>query len=254
MKYGLKIWSIDKKELFKEAVELFKRKQIDFVELYIVPDSLLPGKSEILDDLRNIPTVVHATHNEHGFDVFGLDDPNIKLFKNQIIKIADFLGSKFIVVHSGVGESQKIFEENISKIKDKRIIIENMPKAGLNGELCFGYSLEQLKFIKGCGFNICLDFVHAIKSAISQKLDYKEFVKKLIFELEPSYFHITNAKMDNDKDDHMNLFDGEIDIKWIKETLLGLERNKDICLVFETPKEGVGLENDVKNINYFNSL
>ena len=252
MKYGLKIWSIDKKELFKEAVQLFKRGKIDFIELYIVPDSFVLEKSDFLNELKNIPIILHAPHSVHNFDVFKLDASKIELFKNQVIKTADFLNSKFIIVHAEAGDSQEIFKKNIKKINDKRILIENMTKIGINNELHFGYSYKQLKFIKDCGFNFCLDFSHAIKSAISQNLDYKEFIKKLIFELNPSYFHICNGKMNTEKDEHMDLFDGEFDIRWIKKTLIGLK--KDVYLVFETPKGKNGLENDIKNIDYFLSL
>jgi len=254
MRYGLKFWTTNKKDLFKETVQLFKKKEIDFIELYVVPDSLLSEGRDILNDLKNIPTVVHAPHGEHNFNVFELDDSKIEFFKNQIIKTADFLNSKFIIVHAEVGDSYEIFKENIRKINDRRILIENMPKVGVNDELCFGYSYRQLKFIRDCGFNLCLDLAHAVKSAISQNLDYKEFIKKLIFELNPFYFHISNGKLSTAKDEHRDLFDGEFDIKWMKETLLGLEKKKDVYLVFETPKGEKGLENDIKNINYFHSV
>lgn len=251
LKYGLKLWSTDE-HLFGEAVRLFKKKKIDFVELYIVPGSLPAEKPELLKDFKNIPTTLHAPHSEHNFDVFTLDDSKVEIFKNQVIKIADFLESKFIVVHAEAGDSQEIFKKNIGRINDRRIIIENMTKIGMNDELHFGYSYEQLKFIKDLGFNFCLDFSHAIKSAVSQNLDYKEFIKKLISGLNPFYFHICNGKMDNDKDEHRNLFDGEFDLKWIKKTLIELK--KDVYLVFETPKGENGLENDIKNMNYFHSI
>ena len=252
IKFGLKIWSTDNKSLFEEARRLFEKGEVDFVELYIVPDSIAPGKSDILDDLKKVPTIIHSPHNEHNFDVFTLDDSKTEIFKEQVVKIADFLGSKFIIVHAGVGDSYEIFKEKIEKIRDKRALIENMTKVGINDELCFGYSLEQLKFIKNLGFNFCLDFSHVIKSATSQRLDYKEFIGKLISELKPAYFHICNGRMDNEKDEHQDLFDGDFDLSWIKQTLLGLE--KDVYLVFETPKKGNGLENDVKNMKYFRSI
>lgn len=253
IKYGLKIWSTDGK-LFKEAVQLVRNGEIDFIELYIVPNSFSLGKSDFLNELKNVPTTLHAPHEEHNFDVFTLNDSKVKIFKNQVIKTADFLGSKFIIVHAETGDSREIFKKNIKKINDKRILIENLPKFGLENEMCFGHSLEQLKFIKDCGFDLCLDFSHAIKSAISQKLDYKEFINKLISELRPSYFHICNGEMNNDKDEHRDLFDGDFDIKWIKKILLKLTEKKDIYLVFETPKAGNGLRNDLKNMNYFRSI
>lgn len=253
IKYGLKLWSADR-VLFPEAVRLFKKGSIDFIELYIIPDSFILGKFNFLNDLKDIPTIIHAPHTKHNFDVFTLNDLNIKIFKEQIIKIADFLDSKFIIVHAGIGDSQAIFKKNIKKIKDKRILIENMTKVGINNKFCFGYSYEQLKFIKKCGFNLCLDFSHAIKSSISQKIDYKDFVEELIVGLKPNYFHICNGRINNDEDEHKDLFDGDFDIKWIKETLLKLAEKKYVYLVFETSKNGNRLLNDIKNINYFSSI
>ncbi|MGA2418078.1 MAG: hypothetical protein ABSF55_02475 [Candidatus Staskawiczbacteria bacterium] len=254
IKFGLKLWSIDSKDLFEEAGQLFKRKEIDFVELYIVPDSLLPGKSDILNCLRNIPTTIHAPHMEHNFDVFTLDDSKIEIFKNQVIKIADFLNSKFIVVHAMVGDSQEIFKKNIIKISDPRILIENSPKIGLDNRICSAHSYDQLESIKDSGCNLCLDFSHAIKSAAAQNIDYKKFIEKLIFELDPSYFHLCNGKTNNVKDEHRDLFDGEFDLKWIKNILLKLGEKKDVYLVFETPKGKSGLLNDIKNMKYFRSI
>ncbi len=251
IKYGLKIWSTDK-DLFKRAVELFKNKKIDFVELYIVPNSFLDITN--LKDLKGIPISIHATHSEHDFDVFLLDDFKIDFFKSQILKAADFLNSKFIVVHAEAGNSNENFKKNIEKINDDRILIENLPKISIDGKNCYASSYSQLKFIKDCGFKFCFDFSHAIKSAISQKINYKEFVEELIKELNPNYFHICNGKIDNNKDEHLDLFDGDFDIKWIKKILFDLSVKKDIYLVFETPKAKNGLENDLKNMNYFRSL
>lgn len=254
IKHGLKIWSTDKEELFKEAVDLFKKKEIDFAELYIVPNSFELGKSEFLNYLKKVPTSLHAPHMEHNFDVFILNDLNIEIFKDQVIKTADFLDSKFIVVHAETGDSKEVFLKNIKKIYDHRILIENLSKVGIEGEECFAHTFEQLKFIKDSGLNLCMDFSHAIRSAMGYNLDYKEFIKKIIFELNPSYFHICNGKMDTEEDEHKDLFDGDFDLKCIKKTLLKIAEKKEIYLVFETPKGAVGLENDVKNINYFNSL
>lgn len=252
--YGLKVWSSNKEDLFIEAIQLFNQKKFDFLELYLVPGSFELERSEILAELKKqrIPVTIHCPHDGHDFDILKLDYQKEGLFKNLVLKTADFFGSKYIVVHPGVGDSNETFRANIKKINDKRIIIENMAKVGPKPGIGFGYSLEQLKFIRGLGFNFCLDFSHAIKSAASQKIDYKEFIKEMISALSPSYFHICNGKKDYELDEHKDLFDGEFDIKWIKETLVKL--NRDIWLVFETPKVGNNLENDIKNIKYFQSI
>lgn len=248
---GIKFWTTNK-YCFKEALGLFEGGKIDFVELYIVPNSFNIQELEIL---KKIPIIIHSVHEDHNFNIFQLDDFQAELFKNQVVKTADFLKSRFIVLHSGVGISKELFKKNLVKIYDKRIIVENMPKITMDGKICFGYSLEQLKFIKeDCRLNICFDFGHAIKSAMSQELDYKDYIKSLIRHLKPSYFHLSGGEKKNEKDEHLNLFEGDLDLSWIKNLLVQTAEKEDIGLVFETPKSGNDLGNDVKNINYFKDL
>lgn len=250
IKYGLKIWSKNK-EWFKEATALVKSGKADFIELYMIPDSF---KLSELNILRGIPTTLHAPHCDHDFNIFELDDEKVRFFKNRIIQTADFLNSQFIILHSGVGRLKENFKKNIAKICDKRILIENMCKISINDRVCFGYSLEQLKFIKEkCGLDICFDFGHASKSAFSQKLDYKDFITSLIYELNPYYFHISGVAFDTKKDEHLNLFEGDFDISWAKGIIRDLAKSRDIYLVFETPKQGT-LVQDIENINYFRNL
>jgi len=251
IKYGIKLWTINK-TWFKEAVNLFQKKQVDFIELYVVPNYC---QKDDLKIFQKAEISIHAPHFTHSFDIFQLDAEKEALFKSQIIKIADFLNSKYIILHAGTGSNPNIFRKNFKKIYDKRILIENLPKVGLDDRICFGYSLEQLNFIKSqCKADICLDISHAIKSAISQKINYKNFLKSLILKLKPNYFHLCDGKLNNEKDKHFNLGEGDFDLKWIKEILINLSLKKDIFLVFETPKCNNNLKNDIKNINYFKNL
>lgn len=268
LKYGLKLWSKNK-PWFREAVDLCKKGTVDFIELYIVPNSFSLKELEIL---KAVPVSLHAPHWEHDFNIFELNEAKIKLFQEQVVGTANFLNSKYIIVHAGIGESKEIFKTKITplmkcsipgiehrRLSKGRLLIENMTKIGLEsiaGRLCFGYSLEQLKFIKEeCGFEICLDFSHAARAALSQKLDYKNFIQSLILELNPSYFHICGTKFNTKEDEHQDLFDSDLDIVWAKKILLDLARAQDIYLVFEVPKpKKQGLKNDINNINYFKGL
>lgn len=252
IKYGLKLWSTNE-NWFHEATNLCKDGLIDFVELYMVPSTF---KKRGLAILKSIPVQIHAPHShqdpEQHFNVFELNKEKINLFKNQAIKAADFLNAKYIVLHAGIGDDPEVFKRNIAQIYDKRILIENMAQIGLDGSACFGYSLEQLKFIKNeCRFNICLDFAHAIKSAKSQNLNYKNYLKSLISNLNPCYFHISGGNKNNPTDEHKNLWESNFDFKWIKNLLNKLSIKKDIFLVFEVPKTSNNLKNDIKNIDYF---
>jgi len=250
IKYGVKIWSINE-YYFTEAVSLYKNNDIDFVELYIVPHRI----SESVRTLKKVKIQIHAPYSGHKFNIFQLNQEKINFFQEQVIKTADMFNANNIILHAGVGVDEQIFQKNIKLIADNRILIENKPKVGLNSEICFGYSFDQLFFIKNkCGLEICLDFTHAIKSAFSQKINYKIFLDKLIKYLEPSYFHITGTLVKGDKDKHLNIWEGDADMGWIKNKLNGISQKKDIHLVFEVPKNKRNLSNDLKNILYFKNL
>ena len=248
IKYGLKLWSVNKK-YFLDVIDFYHTGLIDFAELYIVPNTFRKREAAIL---KNIPVQIHAPHSLHSFNVFGLDKEKIDLFKNQVVEAADFFDSQHIILHSGVGSDLKIFKRNIKKISDKRILVENKPKIGLDNRICFGYSLSQLRFIKKkCKLSICLDISHAIKSALSQKKDYKKYLETLIKTLEPDYFHVSDGLLIGEEDEHLSLGKGDFDLKWIKNILNKLSKTKDISIVIETPKGKDNLENDAKNINFF---
>lgn len=260
IKYGLKLWSCNK-QWFNQAIALFESGKIDFIELYIVPELNFSADSErfkFFKDIavfKGIPVSIHSPHHAHKFNVFQLDAAEIKLFREQVIGTADFLNSRFIVLHAGVGRSRRIFKENTAKLYDRRLLIENMSRVGLGGKIDFGYSLDELRFIKDdCGFNICFDFVHAVKTALSEKRSHKDFIKKLVAELKPAYFHICGTKFDKLEDEHLNLFDGDFDIAFVKKILLDTADKKDVHLVFEVPKQSDGLQNDLKNMDYFKKL
>jgi hypothetical protein len=102
----------------------------------------------------------------------------------------------------------------------------------------------QIKKIK----EICFDFEKAVKSACYQKIDYKKFISKCLKELKPNYFHISGGDKKNCKDEHLDLWEANFDLKWIKSKLENIANKKDVFLVFEVPKKGNNLRNDVGNI------
>ncbi len=259
IKYGLKIWSTNKKSWFNEAVLLFEKGAVNFVEIYLVPDSCAISDFDIFKQ-NKIPVYVHAPHTSHDFDVFNLNEKNLAVWQGQVLALADYLKSQFIITHSGVGESKEIFQRESQKLKDPRVLMENMPYKGFieqtGGVFCFGYSKEELLFIREqCGFGICLDAGHAFSSAQAQKKEPEQFTRDLIEVLQPFYFHICGIKdTQGVGDEHLDLWQSDFDLKWLKDSLANLAQTKDIYLAFETPKIGKGLENDIKNIDYFKNL
>jgi len=251
-KYGIKIYSTNK-QWFSEVVDLIIRGKADFVEIYLVPDSFELSDFDIFKK-NNIQVALHAPHTTHDFDVFSLNEKSLQVWQEQVLKTADYLQSQFIITHTGTGKDENIFREESLKIKDKRVLMENMPYKGfidLGGVFCFGYSKEQLMFIKNLGFDFCFDFCHAVASACSQKISPYDFIGECIDELRPRYFHLAGGNTEDDTDKHLDLWEGSFDYWFVKEKLAPLAQAQDIFLSFEVPKKDNGLENDLKNIDYF---
>ncbi|MDO8524152.1 MAG: hypothetical protein Q7R99_00810 [bacterium] len=257
-KYGIKIWSTNK-DWFSQVIDLIKQGRADFVEIYLVPNLFdLADFSIFLEN--KIPVVIHAPHTTHDFDVFNLTPENLQIWHNQVVKAADYLDSRFIVVHPGVGDSKEIFKREAAKIKDPRVLMESMIKIGFvgvkeGGVMCFGYSKEELEFIhKECGFEICFDVCHSLASAVWQKIDPYDFISECIDILKPKYFHLSGGNVEDETDKHLDLWEGTFDYKFVKEKLAPIQQVEDIFLSFEVPKKDDGLENDLKNIEYFRNL
>lgn len=252
IKCGIKIWSSNY-ELFDKALLKYQEQLFDFIELYIVPDSC---EQEKLSKLKKIPIIAHAPHQVHGLNLC-LDEKMNQQLIAKTQKIADFFPANIIIIHPGAQGSLIKAKNNLRKIKDQRFVLENMPKQELprlGGGVCLGATYKEIKQLLCLGFSLCLDFSHAIKSSISQKIPYKKFIIRLITDFSPAYFHLSDGKLDNPYDEHLNLGEGQFDLKWIKRKLEKLASNQDIYLVFETPKKGHDLENDIKNIRYFENI
>ena len=97
---GLKLWSVNTDIYLKEAVKLYDKKVYDYIELYIVPDTL-----ECLEKWKelDIPFIIHCPHFAHGFNLAKQEkmESNRKIF-NEVQKYADELNVAFIVIHGGI--------------------------------------------------------------------------------------------------------------------------------------------------------
>ncbi len=248
LKIGLKLWSINH-NWFSEAVELFKKKEFDFIELYAVPGTYSPNQLAILKE-AGIPVNIHASVEEQGLNLMLENEKNLEIF-SEVRKFADFFGSEYIVTHPGIGTDKEVLLRNLKRMDDPRLVIENVPrKSVFRDEPVYGYTYDMLQEIlarSGKGF--CLDFSHAIKSAKSQGIDAKDFILKLMT-LKPKVFHLTGGYLNTEIDEHLNLDEGDFDLQFIRQIL----KNEPKGVVMETPKSGYGLENDLKNINYFKKI
>jgi hypothetical protein len=248
IKYGLKLWTSDD-DLFGEAVSLLEKEQFDFLELYYNVNKEFDFRD--LEKLKKIPPTIHAFHRDN-FHEFNFSSKELKIW-NKIKELADYFNSQKIIVHAGRASNIDDFQLNLSKIEDPRILIENMAGLDVYGNLTFGYKLNDLKKIKE-NREICFDFEKAIKSACYQGISYKDFINNCLKELNPTYFHISGGDKNTPKDEHLNLWEASFDLKWIKNILGGIAKEREVSLVLEVPKNENDLGNDVKNLNFFKKI
>lgn len=240
IKIGLKLWSTNSNVL-NEAKELIERGLFQYIELMPIP------KTEILhflDQLYNVPYIIHITTEKHGVNIAdkNKEEYNLKMIDN-CITWADKLNAKYLVLHPGFGSANDT-TEFLKSINDKRILIENMPKVGLNNEKMIGCTPEQIKGLMDNKFGLCLDLNHAIKAAISLRRPYKEFVQEFL-KLKPKMFHISDGKLNNEKDEHLNIGEGDYDFDFLMSCV---KRNKFKYITLETPRNLNSFDNDINNL------
>ena len=99
-KIGLKLWSINTDYYYEEAKRLYDNGVFDYIELYVVPDTL--DKLDIWKKL-NIPFILHCPHFMHGFNMakFEKKECNFTIYQ-QVKRFADELNAEFIIFHGGV--------------------------------------------------------------------------------------------------------------------------------------------------------
>lgn len=237
VKIGLKLWSTNTEFYLKEARRLFDQKFIDYIELYVVPNTL-----ETLEKWSELP-IPYILHNAHFAQGFNLALSEKRKFNQGIFKqtqeFARVLNSEYIIFHGGIDGSVDETIYQISQFNDNRILLENKPFRALpnrmGGKFCRGATLEEIKAIvdaTGCGF--CLDFGHAVCSANSQGLDPYDYILNLNEVLSPEMYHLSDVlDMKTEFDSHPHLGQGNLDIAYLCEhvlcsdTLLSIETNKN---------------------------
>lgn len=233
-KLGLKLWSTNTDCYYKEAKRLYNEGRFDYIELYVVPDSL--------DEIKNwkkieIPFIIHCPHFAHGFNLAKKEkkNSNRKIF-DEVQKYADALKVQYIVIHGGIDGNVEETASQLVSFCEPRSLIENKPMVALpnkmGGKFCRGYNIEEIKLIKSvanCGF--CLDFGHAICSANSQNKEVYSYCEEFL-SLKPQMFHLTDNKdITSPFDSHLHLGDGQLDLDRIKRLL-----PKDALVTLETVK------------------
>lgn len=238
MKFGLKLWSINI-DLIDQAVHLINEKVFDYIELMVIPDS------EIKPFLIDVPYIIHIPHEKFGVNIGDLAAKKLTLkMINESIAWADRLNAKHLILHAGHGSMQHA-TDLLRKLSDSRLLIENMPKVGLDGEGMIGYSPAQIEeLIRDSDMGLCLDFGHAVKAAVSLGIDYKEYMEEFMG-IKPRVFHVSDGMLSGERDEHLGIREGEYDLVFLMECV---EENRLALVTLETPRIRKTLDEDVDNL------
>lgn len=190
-----------------------------------------------------IPIVIHAEH--YNFGVNAADESLEKTNCESVdfaIKIANLAKAEKIVFHPGSISNENCSKETainfLKSIKDKRIVLENLPNSDVAN--CLGTTPKDMKELKEkTGFGFCFDLNHAIQSAIFYKRDIKNFL--IEFEkLKPEHYHIGGHILKLDET-HVSLAESDFDLL---DFLKLLNKNAEITLEVRTDTKSV--EEDLK--------
>lgn len=220
-----------------EFLRHFKDK-VDFFEVMAIQETDYSFLKEF-----SLPIVIHAQHLG-----FGVNNANkTKVIKNEesinfAVNLANEYGADKIIIHPG-----EITDDNCSVeqaiyflklIKDKRILIENIP---LRGNFLCATPEETKKFMMETGNGFCFDINHAIETAVFLKQDCLRIIKEFI-KLEPKHYHIGGQKLKGNIA-HLPLADSDIPLKKIMELI-----PKDAEITLETVCDIKKTEEDIKMI------
>lgn len=236
LNFGLKLYSTNY-DLLREANTLIQDDLFQYIELTPVAD-------KDLTHFLNYPLTynIHAPNENQGVNIADPKKNPINLkYIERSLDWAEKLESRYIILHPGFGDLE-IALDFLKKLDNKKILIENMPKVGMNGEPMLGFNPEQIKILTR-RFGFCLDFNHAIKAAIAMKVNYRLLIEEFL-KLKPKVFHISDGNLDSPIDEHLDIGNGEYDFKFLVSCL---EKVEVSYVTLETIKSS--LEDDKRNIS-----
>jgi len=246
IKYGLKLRTSESR-LMKDAERLIDKGIFDYAELLIDPKNpdIAPFSEFDLD------YVIHCPHENHGVDIGNQEQNDFTLKMLDISqRFADELNANIVILHAGTGSLENA-KNVLSSCNDSRITLENMPKVGINGEACLGYTAETMKALVSSRFGICIDFGHAIKASMTLKIDYKKIIQEFL-KIKPRIFHISDGNFNTEKDEHLNIGAGAYDFKYFRNCIYN---NPSKFVTLETPRQNnMSLEENVKNVEALRSV
>ncbi len=98
--------------------------------------------------------------------------------------------------------------------------------------------------IKINDIGLCLYLNHAAKAAVGLGVDYQEYIQDFLM-LDPKMFHISDGTLTNEKDEHLNIGEGDYDIGFLMNCV---NRSELGYVTLETPRTKLSsLEEDLTN-------
>ena len=241
-KLGLKLWSINTDYYLKEAERLYNEGYFDYIELYVVPDSL-----ETINQWKklNIPFRLHAPHFDSGVNLAlkEKEEYNFNIYK-QVREFYNQLNASYVIVHGGIEGTIEEIVRQLKKINLGKMLIENKPYVGPTDPklICRGNSIEEISYIMNnlnCGF--CLDIGHAFCSANVFKINPYEYLASFN-KLNPVCYHLSDNYENNVIDKHFHLGSCEYDFNRIFKII-----NNTTDISIETLKDSKENLDDFKN-------
>jgi len=227
---GLKLWSTNSNYI-EEAKRLYSIAAYSYIELYVIPNSLI--NVSIWENL-NIPFIIHASHFKDGVNLAKKEcKTKNMLAAKEAIEFANILKAKYIIFHPGIAGNIKETAVQLNEINDKRILIENKPYfIEMNSSICNGATIDEIDYVlKNTSVGFCLDIGHAICAANAIKVDAMQYIKSFL-KFNPKMFHLVDNKYDSIYDKHYHFGQGNYPIKELinllpKESLITLETYKN---------------------------
>lgn len=212
LRLGLKMKTTNLSEL-PEVKASYREGVFDYIELYVVPATYAGTVMEW--KALNIPIILHAPHTADGVNIAdrALGPSNLRAYA-EVQRFADTLATPLIIVHGGCNGSLEEAVNQLGTIHDPRLYIENKPMKGLGGEICRGCSPEEIRMFldEKVVHGLVLDFGHAVYAARSLNMDPMDLIDGYM-QMEPALFHLSDGHDTSEKDMHLNLGKGNLDIE-----------------------------------------
>lgn len=240
IRFGLKLWSTNT-GVAGDVSKLIADGLFQYIELMVVPDTDISVFRKM-----DVPFIIHATSENWDVNIARKDREGLNFDAiGDCLAWADALRAEYLILHPGFGELD-VAVDFLSKLSDRRILIENMPKLGMDGEKMIGYAPLEIKKLVANKFGFCLDLNHAAKAAASVKKNYKQYIADFL-KLNPKVFHISDGNFESESDDHLNIGKGNYDFKFFADCA---KKSETAYISLETPRINLdSLSEDVDNLN-----